>query len=40
MKNEENNANGFEGKLIALQNNMMNFALTLTTNREEAKDLL
>lgn len=40
MKNDENNANGFEGKLIALQNNMMNFALTLTTNREEAKDLL
>lgn len=40
MKTEENNANGFEGKLIALQNNMMNFALTLTTNREEAKDLL
>ncbi len=31
---------GFEGKLIDLQNNMMNFALTLTTNRDEAKDLL
>lgn len=31
---------GFESKLIELQNNMMNFALTLTSNREEAKDLL
>ncbi len=31
---------GFESKLIDLQNNMMNFALTLTSNREEAKDLL
>lgn len=30
----------FEDKLMDLQNNMMNFALTLTTNREEAKDLL
>lgn len=30
----------FESKLIDLQNNMMNFALTLTSNREEAKDLL
>jgi RNA polymerase sigma-70 factor (ECF subfamily) len=30
----------FENKLIDLQNNMMNFALTLTSNREEAKDLL
>ncbi len=30
----------FEDKLIDLQNNMMNFALTLTSNREEAKDLL
>ncbi|OJU47433.1 MAG: RNA polymerase subunit sigma [Bacteroidales bacterium 45-6] len=38
---ETNNKNkGFEGKLIDLQNNMMNFALTLTTNRDEAKDLL
>ncbi|WP_029904680.1 RNA polymerase sigma factor [Prevotella sp. 10(H)] len=34
------NNNGFEDKLIDLQNNMMNFALTLTSNREEAKDLL
>ncbi|MFT4072449.1 MAG: RNA polymerase sigma factor [Dysgonamonadaceae bacterium] len=32
--------NGFESKLLDLQNNMMNFALTLTTNRDEAKDLL
>mgnify|MGYP000921576039 FL=1 len=30
----------FEDKLIDLQNNMLNFALTLTSNREEAKDLL
>lgn len=33
-------ANNFEGKLMDLQNNMLNFALTLTPNREEAKDLL
>ncbi|GAB6010698.1 RNA polymerase sigma factor [Viscerimonas tarda] len=32
--------NSFEDKLVDLQNNMLNFALTLTTNREEAKDLL
>ena len=31
---------GFETKLVDLQNNMLNYALTLTTNREEAKDLL
>lgn len=31
---------GFESKLLDLQNNMMNFALTLTTNKDEAKDLL
>lgn len=30
----------FESKLIELQSNMMNFALTLTANREEAKDLI
>lgn len=30
----------FESKLIELQANMMNFALTLTANREEAKDLI
>ena len=30
--------NNFEDKLIDLQNNMMNFALTLTTNKEEATD--
>jgi len=35
-----NNKNNFEDKLVDLQNNMMNFALTLTANREEAKDLL
>ena len=34
------NTQNFEGKLLELQNNMMNFALTLTANREEAKDLL
>lgn len=37
---ENNTKHNFEDKLIGLQNNMMNFALTLTTNREEAKDLL
>lgn len=36
-KDEKNN---FEEKLMELQSNMMNFALTLTTNREDAKDLL
>lgn len=30
----------FENKLVDLQSNMMNFALTLTSNREEAKDLI
>lgn len=30
----------FEEKLVDLQNNMLNFALTLTMDREEAKDLL
>jgi len=29
----------FENNLLALQANMMNFALTLTTSREDAKDL-
>ncbi len=37
--NHKNNKE-FEDKLVDLQNNMMNFALTLTSNREEAKDLL
>lgn len=37
---DQTTSNGFESKLIELQNNMMNFALTLTSNREEAKDLL
>jgi len=35
-----NKKNNFEDKLVDLQNNMMNFALTLTANREDAKDLL
>lgn len=30
----------FESRLLDLQSNMLNFALTLTSNREEAKDLL
>ena len=30
----------FENQLLGLQGNMFNFALTLTANREEAKDLL
>lgn len=40
MATLENTQKGFEDKLIDLQNNMLNFALTLTSNREEAKDLL
>ncbi len=40
MATIDNNTQGFEDKLIDLQSNMMNFALTLTSNREEAKDLL
>lgn len=36
----QDNTKDFEGKLIDLQNNMMNFALTLTSNKEEARDLL
>ena len=40
MATLDNSTKGFEDKLIDLQNNMMNFALTLTSNREEAKDLL
>ncbi len=30
----------FENNLLSLQDNMLNFALTLTSNREEAKDLM
>jgi len=30
----------FEKQLLSLQDNMLNFALTLTADREEAKDLL
>lgn len=40
MNTMNKNTVEFESKLIELQNNMMNFALTLTTNRDEAKDLL
>lgn len=40
MATLNNNSPGFEAKLVDLQNNMLNFALTLTSNREEAKDLL
>lgn len=36
----KNSEKGFESKLISLQNNMLNFAMTLTMNRDEAKDLL
>lgn len=32
--------NQFENELIALQNNMRNFAFSLTLNREDAEDLL
>lgn len=32
--------NSFESNLLGLQDNMLNFALTLTSNREEAKDLM
>ncbi|MDD6210444.1 MAG: RNA polymerase sigma factor [Bacteroidales bacterium] len=34
------NTSQFQKKLLGLQENMMNFALMLTTNREEAQDLL
>lgn len=30
----------FQGRLLGLQENMMNFALTLTANRDDAQDLL
>jgi len=30
----------FENRLLGLQDNMFNFALTLTSNREEARDLM
>lgn len=40
MKTGEKEKKGFETKLMDLQNNMLNFALTLTMNREDAKDLL
>lgn len=34
------NASQFQKKLLSMQENMMNFALTLTTNRDDAQDLL
>ncbi len=34
------NATLFQKKLLGLQENMMNFALTLTANRDDAQDLL
>lgn len=34
-----NKQQDFENNLLDLQNNMMSFALTLTTNREDARDL-
>jgi len=34
------NASQFQKKLLSLQENMMNFALTLTTDRDDAQDLL
>jgi len=34
------NASQFQKKLLGLQENMMNFALTLTTDRDDAQDLL
>jgi RNA polymerase sigma-70 factor (ECF subfamily) len=34
------NALQFQEKLVNLQDNMMNFALTLTSNRDDAQDLL
>lgn len=36
MKKEKN----FEAKLVELQNNMLNFAFTLTSNKDDAQDLL
>ena len=33
-------ASQFQKKLLSMQENMMNFALTLTTNRDDAQDLL
>ncbi len=38
--NKEARINKFETKLVDLQNNMYNFAMTLTSNRDEAQDLL
>ncbi len=40
MKDTKKNGLSFEAKLIDLQNNMLNFAYTLTTNRDDAEDLL
>ena len=33
------NALQFQKKLLSMQENMMNFALSLTANREDAQDL-
>ncbi len=37
---ETSNSKAFESRLMSLQGNLMNFALSLTSNREDAKDLL
>ena len=34
------NSNSFQQRLLGLQDNLLNFAYMLTSNREEAKDLL
>ena len=34
------NTSQFQKKLLGMQENMMNFALMLTANREDAQDLL
>lgn len=34
------NSNNFQQRLLGLQDNLLNFAYMLTSDREEAKDLL
>ena len=34
------NSNSFQQRLLGLQDNLLNFAYMLTSNQEEAKDLL
>lgn len=34
------NSNSFQNRLVGLQSNLLNFAYQLTTNREQAEDLL